>query len=176
MAPWKWPDSDLAPKKNPILFQASWISGVNSLLNFVPQRNFSSTANGKTTKKVHFCWFYGVILYGWTIPWDEHHHFAAPFGSEYLDGFLYLMSRAVPTVPKWHQNDEWGVKKNRKKSIWTIKKIPLEVIALHFFLSPVGLRTTIILVVVYHHPRGTTIFLMVVDFQGIGFHQRLFFW
>ena len=31
----------------------------------------------------------------------------------------------------------------------------------------IGFRTTIILVGIYHHPKGTTIFLMVVDFQGI---------
>ena len=36
----------------------------------------------------------------------------------------------------------------------------------HHFLW-VGFRTTIILVGVYHHPKGTTIFKMVVDFQGI---------
>ena len=35
---------------------------------------------------------------------------------------------------------------------------------LHFL--QVGLRTTIILVGIYHHPKGTAIFKMVVDFQG----------
>ncbi len=37
------------------------------------------------------------------------------------------------------------------------------------FLMSVGLRSTIILVGVYHHPKGTTIFKMVVDFQGTVF-------
>ena len=41
----------------------------------------------------------------------------------------------------------------------------LEVLGHHFLL--VGFRTIIILAGVYHHPKGTTIFLMVVDFQGI---------
>ena len=36
----------------------------------------------------------------------------------------------------------------------------------HHFLE-VGFRTTIILVGVYHLPKGTTIFKMVVDFQGV---------
>ena len=34
------------------------------------------------------------------------------------------------------------------------------------FLSPVGFRSTIILVGVYHLPKGTTLFKMVVDFQA----------
>ena len=35
------------------------------------------------------------------------------------------------------------------------------------FFSPVGFRTTIILLGVYHLPKGTTIFKTVVDFQGM---------
>ena len=44
-------------------------------------------------------------------------------------------------------------------------RIPGSPTTIFFFL--VGFRTTIILVGVYHHPKGTTIFKMVVDFQGI---------
>ena len=35
------------------------------------------------------------------------------------------------------------------------------------FFSPVGFRSTIFLVEVYHLPKGTTIFLMVVDLRGV---------
>ena len=41
----------------------------------------------------------------------------------------------------------------------------------HFF--KVAFRTTIILVGVYHLPKGTTIVKMVVDFQGIAVYDPL---
>ena len=65
---------------------------------------------------------------------------------------------------KFLQERVWRFHRYLYTVVWKAGLIPWKS-NLHFL--QVGLRTTIILVGIYHHAKGTTIFYMVVDFQGI---------